>query len=269
MRSSTHLPLAISPGPKMGVIALVALLLASCGSDASESSSATVLPGRDADTVAYCDSSLDLERAVGSLEEPTPDALRELQPQIDAYVAAAPTEVSTAARTLADTVAGVIDGGDPSVLDGPEFTAAADEAHAFDLANCGWQPVDVALVDTSFEMTPPTAAGAYSFEGTNTGEQFHVFAIGRLRDGAEVSAEEAWDAVMSAADGEAEFGKYFDDVAGAGMAPGASSHAVADLTAGQYVMFCPIAGGSDAAHHFEGDGPPHFVTGMLQFFTIA
>ena len=174
-----------SPAHTVGVIALAALVVASCGSDASESSAATVLPGRDATTVAYCDSSLDLEQAIGSIDEPTPDALRGLQPQIDAYVAAAPAEVSTAAHTLADTVAGVIDGGDPSVLDGPEFKASTDGAHAYDLANCGWQQVEVGLVDTSFEMTPPTAAGTYSFEGTNTGEQFHVIFVGRLRDGAE------------------------------------------------------------------------------------
>lgn len=269
MRSVPALPLLRSPRTEVGVVALLALVLASCGSDASESSAATVLPGRDAATVAYCDSSLDLERAMGSIDEPTPEALRGLQPQIDAYVAAAPTEVTAAAHTLADTVAGVIDGGDPSVFDSPEFTTASDGAHSYDLANCGWQQVEVGLVDTAFQVTLPSASGVYSFEGTNNGEQFHVIAIGRLRDGVEATAQEAWDAVMSATDGEAEFGKHFDDVAGTAMAPGNSGHAVADLTPGQYVMFCPVSAGSDAAHDFHGDGAPHFMTGMLQFFTIA
>lgn len=258
-----------SPGPKVGLLALVVLALAACGSDTTDSSTASVLPARDAAAVAYCETSLDLERAVGSVTEPTPDALRAIQPQIDAFVAAAPTEVSTAAHTLADTVSTVIDGGDPSVLDGPELAAATDTAHAYDLAHCGWQQVQVGLIDTSFQVTLPTTAGVYSFEGTNTGTQFHVIGLGRLRDDAEPTAKEAWDAVMSATDGEAEFGKHFDDVTGTGIAPGATGHAVGELTPGQYVMFCPIPMGSDAAHEFQGDGAPHFMSGMLQFFTIT
>jgi hypothetical protein len=259
-----------APGPKVGAAALVAVLLASCGSDTTESTAATVLPGVDAATATYCQSSLDLETAIGAMDEPTPDALRTMQPQIDAFVAAAPTEVTAAAATFADTVAGVIAGGDVGALEGDDMNAARATQHTYDLANCGWQRVDVTLVDTSFQLTAPAAAGVYSFEGTNHGEQFHVIALGRLRDDApEATAQEAWDAVMASPDGETEFGTHFDSVAGAGIAPGTDGYAVADLTPGSYVMFCPVSAGSDAAHDFHGDGPPHFMTGMLQFFTIA
>jgi len=230
-------------------------------------------PTEPADLTAYCEATLAIETA------PFPDidfeAAREdeiaaalasfrelLRPLADDVLAVAPAEIAAALDVLSGAVdqIGAVEG-DP--FEAPNVAAAEQLVHAFDVANCGWQKASLTAMDYHFSGELPTTAGITSFDIVNEGEEFHVAILGRKLDTVTVSAEDAFAAVET----EEQFGESFEFVGEIETPPGSAAYLVVDLAPGEYVLLCPVPVGSTGGT--EGSGPPHFVEGMVSFFTVV
>ncbi|MGH9135791.1 MAG: hypothetical protein ACRD0G_01935 [Acidimicrobiales bacterium] len=223
----------------------------------------------DFDAEAYCAASLALEDA------PEPDiewdeadedelvaagkvyAVDVLGPLADDIVAAAPPELAEAAATFDAGVDELAETGDFAVFETPEMTAVFEEAHAFDLATCGWNVVEVNAVDYHYENLPTELpSGPTSFELGNTGEEPHELAVFRKNDGVTMSVEELLEVPEE---------EVFDLVTFVDQAfadPGGHGYTVQNLTPGDYVALCFVPTGGE-------DGPPHITHGMYAEFTVV
>ena len=235
------------------------------GADAGSAESGTSTSAAAADLTAYCDSVLELDQAFARLEDFTPEALATVVPLVEATVDVAPAELAEEAPVLLTAIEAAAQG-DFSVFEDPNFEAASSTVHTFDVEECGFQPIDIEAVDYGFEAPDlPTEPGRYSLELTNSGEEFHVLGLARLRDDRDGTAQE----VFEAATDEAAFEAAFEQIGGIGVGPGDDEFQLVELTAGSYVVFCPIPVGSTADADFEGAGPPHFTQGMVEFVEIG
>lgn len=262
----------------VGAAASVLLIgLGSCSSDSSKpeagaDSSTTTAAAVDTtaaagDLIAYCDASMALDQTFQSVD---PDdeaafaaALNEAAPVVDDLVANAPAELADQAQVMSNAFSEVVESGDPTPFRSPEVEAAADEAHAFDLENCDLTKVDIVAEDYHFTGTFPTEPGRVSIEMVNEGSEPHLMIVARKKDEVAGTAQEAFDAI----EGEEDFPENFDTLVTVFASSGDSEYGLGELTAGEYVAFCPIPVGSGGDG--EGDGPPHFVQGMVETFTVA
>lgn len=220
-----------------------------------------------ADLADYCDATVEVDLAFGALGEPDQDAVAALRPQLERVVALAPEELAEAAEVFQDAFDRAADDGDFSGFETPELAEADATAHAFDLANCGLEAIDVTAADYRYTADLPSAPGRYSFEVTNEGDEPYLAVVARLHDGETGTAEEVFAEIGAIEDpeqAEATFDERFDQVAATFVEPGGGDYQLYDLEAGQYILFCPLPVGG-----FDGDGPPHFVEGMLDFFEIG
>ena len=226
------------------------------------------------DVEAYCDATLEIE----TIPEPqfdesaTPEeqaetaktfAAEEMQPLAQEIQEVAPEEIAADIEILVGAVDELAETGDfEGVFGQPEVEEASDNAHAFDLENCGWEQTDVTAVDYAFEGLPETLpTGPVSFEFTNGGEEFHELALARKNDGVTETAEE-----LLALPQEEAMTKV-TILGGTFAPPGESEYAVQDLEAGDYIAVCFIPVGATPENE-EGNGPPHFTQGMFSEFTV-
>ncbi len=189
--------------------------------------------------------------------------------QLEELRAAAPDEIAAEINMVADAF---IEADDPMLVFGdPEIAAALEPIDAFEAESCGLDrgedegeaqdpsvtaidpdATQVAIVGTdfAFDGAPPTESGRYSFVMQNQGETLHMMILAKLEDGATVD---------EALESEGESGlaeEYSSDE----VLPGAEAVVTADLTAGNWVLLCPIP---------TPDGTPHFAEGMIWEFPIT
>jgi hypothetical protein len=265
----------------------VALLATGCGGDDDDeagtpsSGNTQTTPATTeapvADPAAYCTAEAAIEVA------PAPDtsaaasdaeaasivqtwAADTMQPLVGPVVSAAPEEISAEIGLMADAVTELSASGDVSVLQTPDFLAATDAVHAYDLANCGWTSLDVTATEYRFEGIPAdVAAGVTSFEFANEGAEPHELRIFRKVDGATASAAEILALPEDQQAGQAEMvgtGEYAD--------PADGGYFVADLAAGEYFAACfiPVGATADAGPP-DPNAPHHYDEGMIAEFTVA
>ncbi|MDQ3293964.1 MAG: hypothetical protein M3527_05900, partial [Actinomycetota bacterium] len=269
------------PFPALVLSLLLIGGVAACGGDDAESSSGATTETTDEGTTdttaaagsedleAYCDASFDLDQQFAAIEEFTPEIFDDLQSDIDAALAVAPEEIAEELDTIVTAFQEIAESGDFSAFEAPEITAANDTVHQYEIENCGFVPIDVVETDYAYEVTLPTEPGRYSIDATNEGEEAHLALVARLKDGEAGTAEEAFGAAGAAADPEAAFNEVFEEAIGPFSTPGGTDFNYVDLEAGQYILFCPLGIGSTEATGFEGDGPPHFTEGMVEFFEVG
>jgi hypothetical protein len=264
----------------------VALLAAGCGGDDDESGTpssgntqttpaTTEAPA--ADPAAYCTAEAAIEVA------PAPDtsvaasdqeaativqtwANDTMLPLVGPVVSAAPEEISADIQVMGDAVTELGRNGDVSILQTPDFLAASDRVHEYDLANCGWTSVDVTATEYQFTGIPTElAAGVTSFELANDGAEPHELRVFRKADGVTTSAAEILALPEEQLAGQAEMvgtGEYAD--------PADDGYFVADLAPGDYFAACfvPVGATADAAPP-DPNAPHHFDEGMVTEFTVA
>jgi hypothetical protein len=233
--------------------------------------------GASSDVAAYCDAALAIETAPEpdvDFEAPPEEmaagirayATDTLQPLVGEAVALAPAEITEPVGVMAAGIDDMATTGDPVAVESPEFTAASGEVHEYELANCGWEPVDVTTRDYAFEGVPEELpAGPTSFEMTNAGAEVHEFLLVRRNDGTTEPVEEL------VALPEEEALALVTPVGTAGpVVAGEGDHAVVDLTPGEYIAVCVIPTGMVA---FDGPPPegaaPHAMSGMTAEFTVS
>jgi hypothetical protein len=189
--------------------------------------------------------------------------------QMTTILAAAPEEIAAEAKTFVDAYIAAGDDVDPSI-----FAQYGDELaviEAFDAEHCGIsreeeEPpdpevvsidpaatrVDIAATDFHFEVEPPTTAGRYSFVMSNDGQEPHMMILAQMEPGA------ALDEVM-ASEGEEGLVQSFESIP---SEPGGESVITADLTAGHWVLVCPIPSQAN-------DMQPHAALGMVHEWNVS
>ena len=254
----------------------LALLGAACSNDASESASAAAGPTtqEQSENATFCDSWVQVDQTAGELSDPdTPmETVTASASKISDLLAAAdepPADLATQLDTLTSAIDAAADG-DRSQLDAPETAAPWNEVGLWVHDNCGFEPVEITLVEHEFEGMPTSLdAGVASLKATNEGVDAHVMIISRIKDDVELSAQEIVDSAMEADDPEAAFEKTTEEVVGGGFAaPGDQAALTVDLTPGRYVMLCPIPSGFSGDGPPPADAPPHFALGMVSGFQV-
>jgi uncharacterized cupredoxin-like copper-binding protein len=155
--------------------------------------------------------------------------------------------------------------GDGSLLESGEATQITATAHAFDLANCGWESIAVTATNYAFDGLPAEVeAGVTSFELTNDGQDVHELLLVRKNDGVTQSAEE----LLALPEDEA---MSLTTMVGspAFAPPGEEGHMVVDLEPGAYVAACFIPMGMTSTDGPPPEGPPHAMQGMVTEFTVS
>lgn len=168
-------------------------------------------------------------------------------------------------KTRADltTVAGALDDvaeaeGDLTKRGTPAVRAAANRAHAFDVANCGWSRVDTAGVEYAFEGFPATVpSGVVSFELAGKGAEPHVLELYRINDDVTASGREIFEGGVPSDEDLAKVA----DIGSAFAQPGENGYVVRDLEPGRYVAACLISLGGEPL-------TTHATRGMLAEFSV-
>jgi hypothetical protein len=249
-------------GLAVAAAAVVALALigAACGDDdddtaaddradnTTETTAAEAAAGGD--TAAFCDARIGLEQAFNA-DQPDVQAINGL---LEDMQAAAPTELASSVEGLSTALTTAAESGaDPT--DDPAFAENVQPVDEFALSECGYDEVDVTAVDFSFEGLPETIdAGTVGLKLTNEGSEPHALVVFKFNDGDTTTLEQLLELP------EEEVMQHATFAAAAQAGPGSWGASFAELEPGRYAAFCPIPMG--------GDGPPHFMQGMVAEFTV-
>jgi hypothetical protein len=126
------------------------------------------------------------------------------------------------------------------------------------LAGCGdteAPSVDVQGDEYAFVMPDEAEAGVVRFNVSNTGEELHEYALGRLAEGKTIDDVKAF--LESGQEGAPE---WFTDVGGVPLlSPGEKLGLTRELEAGTYVFLCFLP---------SPKGVPHVALGMLRSFEL-
>jgi hypothetical protein len=257
-------------------LALAATMVA-CGSDDSggddNTAAETSASEESADPAEFCEASVDLEAAFSmgpAVEDTAPPeeqqaALEDfgatVEPLLGDVEDTAPEEISDTVTEATGMVREALSGGDPSILEGPEFQQADDDIDEYMLAECGFEQLEATGVDYEYEGLPETVpAGIVSVTFTNEGEEMHELGIARINDEVTTPVEE-----LLAMPEEQIFSML--ELRGVTFAgPGESETVFMRMEPGRYGGACFLPQGT--THDTEGSGPPHFVLGMFAEFTV-
>lgn len=241
-------------------IAAAALLLAACGGDGFLG----IGGGDDDQTATFCQGLVDGEAAFQGEPDPA-----EVSGILDTLEANAPQAIEGEVPVLVAGVRTVLETGDFSAMDTPEWNSAEDAIDAYVVDNCGWDTVEVTAVDYSFSGMPAEVdAGTFAIDFGNDGTELHEMAILRINDGVTEGIQE-----LLALPEEEAMAKV-TPVGGAFAMPGESDTTFVALEPGRYALLCFVPTGATPdtmeameSGVFEG-GPPHAMQGMISEFTV-
>ena len=150
--------------------------------------------------------------------------------------------------------------------DGGESSAtSAEEADATTTTAAAGASTQVTAVDYAFEGVPETLpAGSHTFDFTNEGEEPHELVLFRI-----VDETESMEEILQL--GEEEGQSHVEEAGGTFAEAGADAEEPleAELEAGKYAMVCFVPVGTTGPDEADaGDGPPHFMEGMVAEFTV-
>jgi hypothetical protein len=245
---------------RVGILVLVfGLALGAC----SDSPSAEVS--------AFCDDYIEVNTLITTGPDETDPApwVEGITAGLEGLKADAPSEISAAVNGMVDALLEPVANLDPEGF----FAATESESFAEDSAvvdeyignECGFATVDVTAVDYAFDADlDAVEEGRTAFGFTNDGTEIHEMVLIKTNDDTTETIEE----LLELPEEEMQAKTTFLGVAFA--APGEESTMYADLEPGDYAVVCFIPTGVTSFDDFEtADGPPHFVHGMFQEFTVA
>ena len=238
--------------PLVVAAACAGLVLGACGDD----------DGGDA--AAVCEPYLGVTAQFNG--EPDPATVGTLLDEVDAN---APEDLAESLSVMTSGARQVVETGDFSALESPEFGEAQAEVDPWMFDECDFdQKAEVSASEYKFEGLPDELdTGNTAILLTNEGEEMHELAVMRKADG----VTQSWDEILALPQEEAE--QLVVQVGGT-FAPRKDTKgmAVVDLVPGEYVVTCFVPTGSTMAADgavTEGTGVPHFMGGMVHEFTVA
>lgn len=245
----------------VGIVAVLAMLATACGGEGLFGAGG----GTDDTTAAFCQGLVDGEAAF--MGEPDPAEMGAL---LDTTEANAPEPIEGDVTVLVAGVRSVLETGDFSAMDSPEWNAAEGSIDSFMVENCGWDELDVTAVDYSFSGMPSEiAAGTYAIGFSNEGAEVHEMAVVRINDGVTETIHQLLELP------EEEAMSKVGNVGGAFAFPGESDTTFVELAPGRYAVICFVPTGATPdmvealeSGEFQG-GPPHFMEGMISEFTVT
>ena len=226
------------------------LLLAACGSDDNSSASAEA-----------CDAWIAADDSIISLLFTGQGDADSVNAALDSAIAAAPDEIVDTITELQATAQPQLE--DPE-SDAPEETLQLyRDTIVWAGENCDVETLEVTAVDYEFDGIPDELTTGYHVLGfSNDGQEQHEIVAFEINEGVTESLDEIF-----AGPEEEIFGKI-TPVNAAFAPPGESDTVSWNLQRpGNYAVICFIPVGS--VGETEGDGPPHFVEGMVQEFTVT
>ena len=181
---------------------------------------------------------------------------------LDASIEAADDDNADTVTKLKAEVQPLLD--DPESEPSDELFDLYGDAIEWAGASCdGVETIEVKAVDYAFEGIPAELSTGYhvvNFE--NAGAETHEMLTIRINDGVTESLEE----LVNLPDEEVESKITMVDAAFA--PPGGTEAGSWNLSEpGKYAVLCFIPVGS--VGETEGDGPPHFMEGMVHEFTVS
>jgi hypothetical protein len=114
--------------------------------------------------------------------------------------------------------------------------------------------VVIRLVDYAFLMSAPLTAGRTTIRVENTGVEPHEVGVVRLAPGKTMQDFEAWLQTLEGPPPASPVGGV------SSLAPNTEAYFEADLTPGDYALFCLVT---------APDGRPHVAHGMIQHIRVA
>ena len=276
------------------LVVLAAFGGVACGDDDDDAAAPTTTAAAEAEYVAYCDASFELESYFAEdpdvdFETATPEQiqaavatyLQGAKPLVDKVIPLVPAEIKPDIDTQVAAFNQALAGADPEeVFETPAVSEAEGRTHAFDEENCGWGTVDVKATDYAFAGIPDQLeAGRTSINLENDGKELHEIVLLSKNPG----VTESWDQILALP--EAEGMTKATPQSFTFAAQGDTEYSVVDLPAGDYVAVCFIPQGTTgeettpettdtttaagATTTTEVEKPPHFVLGMKKELTVA
>lgn len=185
-----------------------------------------------------------------------------VEPLFEEIKATAPAGIADAVATYASATIQSLSTLDPSPTQTPEFAMADDLLDERLLADCGFENMPVTATNYEYlniQYTMPGGGTALTL--TNVADQVHEISIARINDDVDMTAREI---LML---GEEDALEAITLVAYAAVPPGGSETAFLNLSGGRYYAVCFTPTGTRSFHE-PGDGPPHFLHGMLKEFVV-
>jgi hypothetical protein len=174
----------------------------------------------------------------------------------------APQGISDAVATYASATIQSLSTLDFSATQTIEFATADDAIDAALLSDCGFEPMPVTATNYEYlNIKEEMPAGETALTLSNDADQVHEISIARIKDDIDMTAR---DILML---GEEDALDAIDLVAYAAAPPGGSETAFLNLAPGRYYAVCFTPTGTTSFHE-AGDGPPHFLHGMLKEFVV-
>lgn len=213
---------------------------------------------------AVCEPFLQLSAAFAG--QPDPAEVGALLDDVDAN---APDEIADELTVLTTNARRVLDTGDFSAFENPEFEAAVASSESWITNNCEFATrTEIIAADYRYEgQATEYPTGRAAFTVINEGEELHELTLLRKNDGVDLTLAE----LMELPETEAETMTTY--VGGVFVGPpGASGNLITELTPGNYIAVCNIPTGTvvaDDGAFTEGTGEPHVTLGMSFEFTVA
>lgn len=266
--------------PRASAVVLAAGCLAAitaCGSD--DGGTTTSASSADAKLAAGCAASKKvnegIERffestpALQSEKPPTKAQIPQIQANYDKFVAGplaqaeqnVPPELKADLAKASAALGQLRATGSPQQLGSPAVQKAGSNLDGYYFENCPGPKAAITGIDYAFDGAKPTyAPGATRIKFVNKGKEEHELVLVRKKPG----TTESFDELLKLPESQAQ--SKVESVGQTEGSPGTTNYIVANLTKGDYLMLCAIPKGTTPGK--EGKGPPHFVLGMKNEFSV-
>lgn len=222
---------------------------------------------------SFCSALVDIESTLSSsipLTFMPPDVARQvadqqlniIEPLFATATTDAPQALSEAMNTYATATLQSLKTLDFAPMQTGEFAAADDSIDTHLLTDCGFQKMPVTATNYEYlNVQEKMPSGKIALTIANEGDEVHEISIARINDDVNMTAREI---LML---GEEDALAVISLKAYATAAPGEAETTFMNLSPGRYYAVCFVAQGTTSFHE-HGDGPPHFLRGMLKEFVV-
>jgi hypothetical protein len=180
--------------------------------------------------------------------------------------------VLEAAQVFYGTFISLADEGDYTLLDRPEHLEASGTVHAFDLASCNWNLVEITMNEYSYTGMPAELeAGVTSLDFDNAGSEVHEASVFEVDESATKTVEE----LLDLGPGSPEAAQFLEFIGHLEIRPEGTpdDYGIQDFAPGRYALICYLPVGATPEKlddpNFSSQGAErHYSRGEIAEFTV-